>query len=519
MPGRTGKLVAGVTMAAALAGPAASAVAGTPAVRAVAGTPAAPAVAGTPAVRGAATVQTPAAGAAATTGLAWRPCAGRDVPAGMQCAAIEVPVDWARPGGRTVKLDLVRLPATEPAGRIGSVLGAPGGPGRNGIDDLKLAAGDLGELRRRFDLVAYKPRPTVWSEQMPASCGKPATALEEPRDRAAYRKLAATMAKAFEACRADDTSGLFGHLDGLSVARDMDAVRKALGEERLNVMASSYGGVSAAAYARLFPQRIRAMYLDGVVNQTEGWPTATLVGLRGVDAAFTRFTRWCATTPACKLHGQDSGAIWREVVEGADREPIPVTSAEFGKGELTGWHLRSFGFVGDPGDGHARWLSFAESLDKARRGDGSGFAEFVLGNARVWSMPGMLAMTCGDERGYASYAQLRDHRRQAKKVSPIFGGAAFDSLGCTGWPLKVANPARKLPVRGLPPMLGAGTLENDFAITERFTRMVPGSVALGYDGPGHVLYVSGKKCPIAHATAYLTDLKLPKPGTVCPAEP
>lgn len=219
---------------------------------------------------------TPGASAARDAQPTWRDCAGQGIPAGMRCAAIEVPVDWAKPDGPKVKLDLARLPATESARRIGSVLGVPGGPGANGIDDLKRAAADLTELRRRFDLVAYKPRTTVWRDQMPPSCMQPGTSLFDPQSRKQYKALAAAMTKAFKACQSADKTGLFAHMDSLSVARDMDAVREALGEERLSFMANSYGGVPAAAYARLFPQHIRAMYLDGTINQVDGWRDQTL---------------------------------------------------------------------------------------------------------------------------------------------------------------------------------------------------------------------------------------------------
>ncbi|MEV0620174.1 alpha/beta fold hydrolase [Nonomuraea sp. NPDC050404] len=451
--------------------------------------------------------------------ITWRACEKSEgMPAGARCGAIEVPIDWSRPEGRKVRLDLVKLPAAEPARRIGSVLGIPGGPGGNGIEDLKLAAGHLTELRRRFDLIGYRPRTTVWRESAPASCLRPGMALYEPRDRKQFKALAATMSKAFKQCRADDRSGLFSHLDSLSVAKDMDAIREGLGEERLSFMANSYGGVASAAYIRLFPQRIRAMYLDGVINQTDGWPSANLVAARGVQEALERFGRWCAATPACALHGEDALDVWRKLVRDADARPIPAESSQFGEGELTGWALRSLGFPPDPGPGHARWLDFAQSVDKARRGDGSGFGEFVIGNLRVWSMPGMLAMTCGDERGYTGWAQRAEYGRQIREIAPDLATASFDALGCTGWPEKVANPARPLDPRGLPPMLGVGTLEGDFPWTDHFIRMVPGSVTVGYEGPGHVMYLNGKKCPIAHATTYLTELRLPAPGTTCPAE-
>ncbi|GGQ19234.1 alpha/beta fold hydrolase [Streptosporangium pseudovulgare] len=460
---------------------------------------------------------TPAASAARDDRPVWGDCAGKDAPADMRCAAIEVPVDWSRPDGPKITLKLARLATTEPRHRIGSVLGVPGGPGNSGIDDLKRAAADLTDLRRRFDIVAYAPRVTVWLGQMPPVCRQPGTTLREPRDRKDYTALTTAMTKAFEACRDADRTGLFEHLDSLSVARDMEAIREALGEERLSFMANSYGGAPAAAYARLFPRRIRAMYLDGTINLVNGWTDQALRSSPAREKVFAGFVRWCAETPACALHGQDAGKVWRRLIRDADRRPIPVTSAEFGKGELTGWRLKSFGFT-DPGPGNSRWLAFAESVDKARRGDGSGFADVALGNAQVWAMPGVPAMSCGDGRGYAGYTEFQASLRKVRKASPNFGGAELGGLGCAGWPLPVANPSRPLPVRGLPPFLGAGSTWGDYAWTESFTRLVPGSVTVAYDGPGHALYLSGKKCPIRHATRYLTDLTLPAPGTVCPAE-
>ncbi|GII90415.1 alpha/beta fold hydrolase [Sinosporangium siamense] len=451
--------------------------------------------------------------AAARSGAEWKPCEGTEIPAGMHCAAVEVPVDWADPQGRKITLKLARLKATDPDRRIGSVLHIPGGPGGSGIDLLTSTANDLAELRQRFDLVGYDPRNT--ETLTPDSCRRPAVPqLAEPRNRREYHAQAAAFSAAFTKCRADDRSGLLGNLDSLSVARDMDAVRAALGEEKLSFMANSYGGVPAAAYMRLFPQRIRAMYLDGVIDQVSGWHSQTLLGFQAMEESFARFADWCGTTTACALHGEDVGKVWRALIRRADRDPLPVESPEFGKGKLTGSLLRWFSYSVDPGPGSERWRAFAAAVDKARRGDGSALATPVLGNSRVWSMPAMIGKTCGDDRGYSGYAQYREFRRQVRKVSPNFGGATFDALGCSGWPRPVANPSRPLPVHDLPPVLGLGTW-GDYGITDSLVRLVPGSTTVRYDGPGHVMYAGGDPCAIAHATRYLTDLTLPPQGTVC----
>ncbi|MFD9941595.1 alpha/beta fold hydrolase [Nonomuraea sp. NPDC059023] len=463
----------------------------------------------------------PVSAAAEAGRLTWGECSDKTLPAPTECASIEVPVNWAEPGGRKIRLDLARLPATEPARRIGSVLEVTGGPGSSGIPEVKIAASHLKELGRRFDLVFFQTRTSLWFKTMPKVCWKPGTKLEDPRSRKAYAAQTAAMTKAFLACQKADTTGLFAHVDSMSMARDMEAIRSVLGEERLSIVAHSYGGVPSIAYARLFPQRIRALYADGVINQAAGFNDQMLRISTAFEETFGKFVTWCADTPACALHGEDAGAVWRALVRAADRKPIPGTSAEFGKGEMTGWMLRQFAFglaAVDPGKDHANWLPFAKSVDLARRGDGSGFGDAVITGTSVWSTPGVLAMSCGDGRGFAGYDELRNYRRTAERTLPNLGSARTEGVACTGWPLKVANPVRPLPSRGLPPILGAGSTSGDVVTTRTFTEMIPGSVTVTYEGPGHVLWMMGKKCPIRHATAYLTDLTLPAPGTTCPEE-
>ncbi|MER6170815.1 hypothetical protein [Streptosporangium sp. NPDC001681] len=168
--------------------------------------------------------------AGSASGLEWKACTGENLPEGMRCAAVTVPVDWKKPRGRKLTLELARLPATDPANRIGSVLQVPGGPGAEGVEDLKDSAPGLTELRRRFDLVGYNPRNTRLRERLPAVCLEIGPQLVEPRDREEYRAQAAALGAADRKCQDADPTGLSRNLDSLSVARDMEAVRVALGE-------------------------------------------------------------------------------------------------------------------------------------------------------------------------------------------------------------------------------------------------------------------------------------------------
>ncbi|MEV7803059.1 alpha/beta fold hydrolase [Microbispora sp. NPDC088329] len=445
---------------------------------------------------------------------AWRTCRGDDIPPGMQCATTTVPVDWRRPAGPAITLNLARLPATTPARRIGTVLIVPGGPGEDGIPVLKESTTSFAALRRRFDVVAYDPRSgNAMRSILPPSCVRPGLkAVSAVRTRTRYRAQAGALDEAVRRCRADDTTGLVDHLDSLSVARDMDAVREFAGEEKLSLLGWSYGGVPATAYARLYPRRVRAMVLDGVVDHSGGPFALERSMLPPVDQSLTRFTAWCASDKACALHGRDVRGLWRRLVKAVSRRPVTVTSPGLGTITMDDTHLKMFGgTVTQP----AAWPALAGALAKAAGGDFTWFGEQALHNSQAWTMPAFMAARCSDALGYQGYDELVRGRRHAMRISADFGGGSlWESLVCSGWKQPVANPPRPLPVAGLPPLLGLGSY-TDFATTEALTRKIPGSVSVRYDGPGHVMYLAGHRCMTEHADRYLTDLTLPPAGSVC----
>ncbi len=447
---------------------------------------------------------------------AWRTCEGDDVPSGMQCAGIEVPVDWRHPSGRKITLNLARFPATTPARRIGSVLIVPGGPGQDGIAVLKEFPASFAALRRRFDVVAYDPRTgDAMRSTLPPSCIRPGLkAVSAVRTRAQYRAQADALDEAVQRCRADDTAGLVDNLDSLSVARDMDAIRGFAGEEELSLLGWSYGGVPAAAYARLYPRRVRAMVLDGVVDHSGGPFAMERSMLAPMDAALARFAAWCAADKACALNGRDVPEIWRRLVRAVTRRPVTVGSPALGTITLDDTHLKMFGgAVTQP----AAWPALADAVAKAAGGDFTWFGEQALHNSQAWTMPAFMAARCPDALAYQGYDELVRGRRYAERISADFGGGSgWESLVCSGWKQPIANPPRPLPAAGLPPVLGLGSY-TDFASTEALTRKIPGSVSVRYDGPGHVMYLAGNRCMTEHADRYLVELTLPPAATVCRA--
>lgn len=466
----------------------------------------------------------PAAAAAPARHLAWHTCTQPGLPRDMRCATLQVPLDWNRPEGRTLTIPLAMLPASGTQRRIGTVISIPGGPGGSGIDDLTHYQGRLTHLRQRFDIISFAPRNAVTPDgPLPYECLATGPYLTLPRNRTEYAALARTNRAYAERCRATDPE-LFDHMDSASVARDIDALRTALGEARINLLANSYGGHPAAAYARLFPSRIRALVMDGTSNHVDTAAAGEPRLYQQAEQQLDRFAAWCRTDTTCALHGRDAEDVWRRLIEHADHTPIPVRGDPDGT-TYTGFDIMvaaapSFTSPGRQPD-LPRWVQLADAIAKAADGDASGFAAYVrqaTGRPKVPSPVGQNMTRCLDGEGYAGYDAYRAALAHARKLSPHFAGQrAWWALACAGWPAPVTNPPAPLPGHALPPILGVGSW-TDHDEVAAIVRQVPGSPTIRYDGHGHMVYLnSASGCITAHVNRYLTTLRLPPPGTVCPA--
>lgn len=198
----------------------------------------------------------------------WVKCGG-----GRRCATVRVPLDYDDPEGATTRLNLLKVPARNPEQRIGSLFVNPGGPGGPSTD----FASYFGELvdpqiSERFDIVGIDPRGTS-QPYMRCRTDKPepAAAYGTPVRKGAARKIFTHDAWFRDACESDP-SPITAHMTTADTARDMDLIRQALGEEQLTYYGISYGTYLGATYASMFPDRIRAMIVDGVLDPV-AWST------------------------------------------------------------------------------------------------------------------------------------------------------------------------------------------------------------------------------------------------------
>ncbi|KAI1416861.1 alpha/beta hydrolase fold-domain-containing protein [Hypoxylon sp. FL1857] len=257
----------------------------------------------------------------------WRSC-GDDASPNLECGKMKVPLDWSQPGGQQITLGLARLKAANNSTRIGSLIYNPGGPGGAATDFCRYQAQGIpvfgNALTTHFDIVCPDPRGIGTSS--PVSCHPDLWNQRQtlfPKDSASFEKMVEHNPAFGQSCL-DMTGDLVRHVDTTSVARDMEAIRVALGDGRLNWLGISYGTQIGAQYAELFPDNIRTMALDGNVDHSAPEIYTTAGEIETYEDVLTRFFDWCSQTPACALHGQDVAQIFDELVQRADANPIPA---------------------------------------------------------------------------------------------------------------------------------------------------------------------------------------------------
>jgi len=461
------------------------------------------------------------ADASATPGTAralrWESCGGR-----AECATFEVPLDWNAPSGETITLSVIRYPARKPDQRIGVLMANPGGPGGSAIDFLRAWQSILApEIRDRFDLVAFDPRGVGAST--PILCHdrlQQLVAIDPDPDTEAEWQEAEAVSKAFADDCAAAAGRLLPHVGTKNVARDMDALRAALGEEQLTYIGYSYGTTIGAEYADLFPGRVRAFVLDGGTDQSLDYETVSVTQMVGFERALQAYLADCAAKGCALARGGDPRAALERVLALAEQAPIPAPGADrpAGPGEV------QLGIISALYSSFT-WNQLTQALVQALAGDGTGLVrltdEYLLRNPDG-SYPNLIeANYAVNSVDTACPKDPRAYRAMAERfaaIAPTFGrSAATSGLVCAYW----AAPADPLGVpraAGSAPILVIATT-NDPATPYEWGRalseQLENGVLLTYRGEGHTIYAQGNACIDDVVNAYLLTLAVPAEGTTC----
>ncbi len=315
----------------------------------------------------------------------------------LECARIEVPLDYADPGGVRIEIAVLRDAASDPDARRGILLSNPGGPGGAG----RALGADLGLSTRAgevYDNIGMDPRGTGASP--PLDCGSEFP-ISHPRP--TDRQISQTTRETIRYTRAcDEAEGdLRPHMTTADTARDMDVIRAALNEERLNYVGYSYGTYLGAVYGSLFPDRLDRGVLDSPVHPDGIWRESFMMQATAYTDNMRRYSAWLAEHDEVFGMGDDPEEILRVFEETADRlQEEPRDDHPSGQAYDGNAFAAEAGFAAR---GQSTWDDATWYLKDVIAGEYDANTAYVGGPAMAKTLDGSL-VTVTDDGGHGFYA-------------------------------------------------------------------------------------------------------------------
>jgi pimeloyl-ACP methyl ester carboxylesterase len=467
-----------------------------------------------------------------------------------QCTTAEVPLSYRDPQGPRITLALGRLPAADPEHRLGTLFWNPGGPGGSG----RIPPAFSPKLHERFDIVGFDPRGVAAST--PLQClasNQEALELfgwEFPITVTQERSVIGLARRGTQRC-AENGGPILRHMATANVARDLDLLRQATGDEQLSYIGFSYGTHLGEVYANLFPDRVRALTLDAVVDPVQ-WTTGRspreaqvplflrLGSHEGAYEALLAFLRACRDDVRCAFReeGRDLLAKYDTLLRRLRRQPVEITIAGVGPVTVT-YQLAVLGTLSSLYDPSASAdLAVAlQDIYAATEQRGKPAPSVKLGRLRALLRRryGLAAPTdepyLGIEQGQGVFCTDSDsasnpwvwprYARAADRAAPYFGSYwSYVSLHCATWPARDADrytgPWNRPTAH---PLLLVGNRQGDPATPYENAVSTAGELAsarlLTLDSYfGHGAFPQSQ-CIVGAVERYLIDLQLPPEGTVC----
>jgi pimeloyl-ACP methyl ester carboxylesterase len=460
--------------------------------------------------------------------ISWTACGDR-----LECATVEVPLDWRKPDGQKIDLAVIRHLASKPDTRLGSVFINPGGPGESGVEIVR----DNGDLldewgAGRFDVVGWDPRGTNASAPVRCFTGSASEerfwkGMQIPTTPAASRRYAKKMAQLSRRCR--NVSGdLLAHISTADTARDLEALRQGVGDKALTYIGLSYGTMLGRVYANLFPQNVRAMMLDSLGDQDEYFRSAEArvrSGATGTDAVFDQFLALCqgAGPEGCALARYPETVRDRvtRLFESARRKPIPAPHAD-PPGRLTysDLILTTFAPLRDPNT----WPQYAQDLDDAANGDASALetaarqGRTAYAFAKATTSAAIQCADAGAKRPLRAWPKVMKHVTDAGELwGPVLGWWLWAPCAAN-WPESTGSYTGPWNARTPNPLLLIGNVYDpatSYPGAVNAEKGLGNAVLLTVAGYGHPSYQLPSSCTDEARVRYLVDLVTPAPGTVC----
>ncbi|MFP5487367.1 MAG: alpha/beta hydrolase [Acidimicrobiia bacterium] len=442
----------------------------------------------------------------------------------VDVATLEVPVDWADPDGPRFELFVARYNAQDQENKIGSLLVNPGGPGSEGTF-LALSASRIydQEILRNFDIIAWDPRGTGESDP-PIDCiddyDPYFTAIDSTPEDETERQELIDASRAFaEACV--EHNEYLEYVGTNNSARDMDAIRRALGEDTISYFGFSYGSELGAAWATLFPDTVRAAVLDGAADPDADELESSLQQLAGFEASLETFLAQCSADPECAFHnGGDAEGAFDVLMASLDEDPIPPgdpSRPPVNRDVATTAVIEAM-------YSDVRWPALAESLAAAQAGDGAGL--MALHDSYYQRLPdgtydnfleAFPVISCADNPQRRTVEEIDADSPRYTEVAPrLVPEGSLGGYTCTFMPPAV-DPRVDITGAGAGTILVIGTTGDPSTPLDSTTRManaLEDSRLLIVEAEQHTGY-GVNRCVVDAVNRYLVDLEPPEDGLRC----
>ncbi|MFT4050933.1 MAG: alpha/beta hydrolase [Microbacterium sp.] len=459
--------------------------------------------------------------------LDWEACTGADDGV-YDCTTVTAPLDWSDPSAGTIELALIRRAATD-GDAIGSLLTNPGGPGASGYDMIadsaSYAVGTA--LSDVYDVIGFDPRGVGRSSAV--SC-LDATDMDaylfdipaDARDSEGWTAELTERNEEFAAACEANSDGILAYITTDNAARDMDLLRAVLGDEKLNYLGYSYGTFLGATYAKLFPERVGRLVLDGAIDPSiSGLEVGTTQAI-GFESALRAYMADCLGDSDCPFGGtvDDAMADLGTLLASVDAQPLAASD-----GRMLGADALLIGIIAALYSEDS-WPYLTQALSDALSGDPDVaflLADFYYGRDTDGtyednSTEAFDAYNCMDypldtsqEDEDAADALIAE---QAPTIAPYWSGVDV----CESWPFEATGVREEITAEGAAPIVVVGTT-NDPATPYEWSVSLADQLSSGVlvtrEGEGHTGYNKGNACVDAAVEDYLVDGTVPEDGLTC----
>ncbi|TYK48278.1 alpha/beta hydrolase [Actinomadura decatromicini] len=381
----------------------------------------------------------------------------------VQCAELSVPLDYAKPGGKKITLQLTRTPHTGKGKAKGDIVVNPGGPGGGGaLFGPRVFAQNSAPMREAYNVIGFDPRGVGMS--VPAlTCDKNYSNAPRPDygtgDRASVRTWLKLTKGYAENCAKNDKIGLLNHIKTIDSVRDIESIRRALGNDKLDYYGASYGTYLGSAYATVYPKKVDKMVLDGNVGPSDAWYDANLNQDIQFDKNFEYYLGWIAKYDSVYHLGKkqsDVRAFFYGLRAALKKKPLRYTDPDSGQtlavgpDELTDVILNA-GYRRS----QAVWHGYASGLSALAKGDVATFVQTfgaqTTGGSDDNSNAVYLAVQCTDVQWPLSWKKWqRDNDRIQRKHPFETWANAWFNAPCLFWGAKAGKPVDIGHTRDLP---------------------------------------------------------------------